>query len=70
MKREYEGLAVKMIKLLEDDPWQPIKNLVKKLGVNGTFLPGYLEALENQGYVKSERIGLIKVKFEGDVERR
>jgi DNA-binding IscR family transcriptional regulator len=39
---------------LENDPRQAVKDLAKKLSVNRTFLAGYLEALENQGYVKSK----------------
>jgi len=49
--------------LLENDPGQAVKDLAKKLGVNRTFLAGYLKALENQGYVKSKRIGPAKVYF-------
>ena len=63
MTREHEGLTAKIIKLLENDPGQPVKDLAKKLGVNRTFLAGYLNALENQGYVKSKRIGPAKVYF-------
>ena len=61
--REHEGLTVKIVKLLENDPGQAVKDLAKKLGVNRTFLAGYLKALENQGYVKSKRIGPAKVYF-------
>ena len=63
MPKEYEGLTAKMVKLLENDPGQPVKDLAKKLGMNRTFLAGYLKALENQGYVKSKRIGPAKVYF-------
>jgi predicted transcriptional regulator len=60
---EHEDLIVRIIKLLENDPGQTIKDLAKKLGVNRTFLAGYLEALENQDYIKSKRIGPAKVYF-------
>jgi len=33
------------------------------VGVNRIFLAGYLKALENQGYVKSKKIGPAKVYF-------
>ena len=56
-------LTAEIIKLLEKDPGQPIKELAKKLGVNRIFLSGYLKALENQGYVKSKKIGPAKVYF-------
>ena len=63
MAREHEDLTAKVIRLLDSDPGQPVKELAKKLGVNRTFLAGYLKALENQGYVKSKRIGPAKVYF-------
>ena len=63
MSDDYEGLTKKIIELLEDDPGQPVKDLAKKLGVNRTFLAGYLKALENQGYVRSKKIGPAKVYF-------
>jgi predicted transcriptional regulator len=60
---EYEDLTTEIIKLLENDPGQTVKDLARKLGINRTFLAGYLKALENQGYVKSKRIGPAKVYF-------
>jgi predicted transcriptional regulator len=68
MNVEHGNLTLKIIKLLENDPGQTVKNLAKKLGVNRTFLTGYLKALENQGYIKSKRIGPAKVYFKGRVE--
>jgi len=68
--REHEGLTAALIKLLENDLGQPVKYLAKKLGVYRTFLAGYLEALENQGCVKSKRIGPAKVYFVGDVKEK
>ncbi len=62
-EKEYKGLMAKIIKLLEDDPGQPVKDLARKLGVNRTYLAGYLKALEDQGYVKSKRIGPARVYF-------
>jgi predicted transcriptional regulator len=52
-----------IIKLLENDPGQPVKDLAKKLGLNRTFLAGYLKALENQDYIKLKKIGPAKVYF-------
>jgi predicted transcriptional regulator len=63
---EYEDLTAEIIKLLENDPGQAVKDLAKKLGINRTFLAGYLKALENQGYVKSKKIGPAKVYFKGE----
>jgi len=68
MPKEYEGLTAKIVELLENDAGQPVKDLGKKLEVNRTFLAGYLKALENQGYVKSKRIGLAKMYFKGKCE--
>ena len=67
MVKNYKGLTAKIIKLLEEDPGQPVKDLARKLGVNRTYLAGYLKALEDQGYVKSKRIGPAKVYFNIDV---
>jgi len=63
MSVKHEDLTVKIIKSLENDHGQTVKDPAKKLGVNRTFLAGYLEALENIGYVKSKRIGPAKVYF-------
>jgi len=67
---EHGNLTLKIIKLLENDPGQAVKNLAKKLGVNRTFLAGYLKDLENQGYVKSKRIGPAKVYFTNRLPER
>jgi len=63
MAKEYKGLMARIIKLLEEDPGQPVRDLARKLGVNRTYLAGYLKALEDQGYVRSKRIGPAKVYF-------
>jgi len=63
MPNNYKRLTTKIINLLQNDPGQLVKDLAKKLGVNRTFLAGYLKALENQGYVKSKRIRPAKVYF-------
>lgn len=60
---ENEELTEKIKKLLENDPGQTIKQLAGKLSINRTFLAGYLKALENQGYIKSKKIGPAKVYF-------
>ncbi|MGB9896066.1 MAG: winged helix-turn-helix domain-containing protein [Thermoproteota archaeon] len=70
MKKRHEELTERIVKLLKDDPGQPVKDLAKKLNVNRTFLAGYLRALENQGYVKSKKIGPAKVYFKGNVEEK
>jgi len=63
MLKEYADLTDKILKLLEKDPGQPVQELAKELKINRTFLAGYLKALENQGYVRSKRIGPAKVYF-------
>ena len=60
---EYSKLTEKIIRLLEKDPGQSVKELARKLGVNRVFLSGYLQALENQGYVRSKRIGPARAYF-------
>lgn len=69
MVRNYIELTDQIIKLLEEDPGQSVKELAKKLGINRTFLAGYLKALENQGYLKSKKIGPAKVYFK-DMARK
>jgi len=67
---EYDKLTEKIIELLEKDPGQSVKQLARELGVNRIFLSGYLKALENQGYLKSKRIGPAKVYFNRSGSRR
>lgn len=56
------------MELLEKDPGQTIKQLTEQLEVNRTFLAGYLQALENQGYVRSKKIGPAKVYFKKEAK--
>jgi len=55
--KSYDNLAVKVFQLLDDNPGQTIKDLAKQLKINRSFLAGYLKALEDQGLVRSKRIG-------------
>ncbi|MCS7135248.1 MAG: winged helix-turn-helix transcriptional regulator [Nitrososphaerota archaeon] len=57
------NLTKRIIKLLEKDPGQQIQQLARELKVNRTFLAGYLLALENEGKVKSKKIGPAKIYF-------
>jgi DNA-binding IclR family transcriptional regulator len=50
----YKGLTSEIIKLLTNNSGQAVKDLAKKLGIDRTFLIGYLKALEQEGYVKSK----------------
>ena len=63
MPREYGNLKVKILKLLDENPGQSVKELARQLKVNRSFVAGYLQALEDQGYVRSKRIGPAKVYF-------
>lgn len=63
MSKSQDKLTPKLIELLEKDPGQTVKQLAEQLGVNRTFLAGYLLALENEGKVKSKKIGPAKVYF-------
>lgn len=60
---EHGSLTPRIIRLLEKDPGQPVQKLARELGVNRTFLAGYLKALENHGELTSKRIGPAKVYF-------
>ena len=55
MLKDFPKLTSKIAKLLDEDPGQTVKELAKQFKVN-RFLAGYLEALEDQGCVKSKRI--------------
>jgi len=70
MPKEYPNLTDEILGLLEKDPGQPVQELAKELKINRTFLAGYLKALENQGYVKSKRIGPAKVYFNNTEARK
>jgi len=58
-----DTLKAKILKLLDENPGQSVKELAKQLKVNRSFVAGYLQALEDQGYVRSKRIGPAKVYF-------
>jgi DNA-binding IclR family transcriptional regulator len=57
------NLTMKIVELLRAQPGQSVKEIAKQMDVNRTFLSGYLSALEDQGYVKSRKIGPAKVYF-------
>jgi len=63
MKRN-QKLTDRILYLLQRDPGKAVKELAQELKVNRTFLAGYLEALEDQGYLKSKKIGPAKVYFQ------
>lgn len=63
MPKDYGVLMPKIVELLKENPGQTIKELAKQLKVNRSFLAGYLKAIEEQGCVKSKRIGPAKVYF-------
>jgi len=49
--------------VLRQDPGQSIKRMAGRLRLNRSYVAGYLDALENFGYVESKRIGPAKVYF-------
>ncbi|MEM2169997.1 MAG: helix-turn-helix domain-containing protein [Candidatus Bathyarchaeia archaeon] len=69
MSKSRENLTPKLTELLEKDLGQTVKQLAEQLEVNRTFLAGYLKALENQGYVRSKKIGPAKVYFNEETEK-
>ena len=58
-------LTVRIIELLKAQPGQAVKEIAKQMDVNRTFLSGY-SALEDQGYVRSRKIGPAKVYFNNE----
>mgnify|MGYP000338941877 FL=1 len=63
MHKGYENLMEKILELLKRNPGQSIKEIAKQLKVNRSFVAGYLQALEDQGYVKSKKIGPARIYF-------
>lgn len=63
MSKEYENLMERILELLKRNPGQSIKEIAKQLKVNRSFAAGYLQALEDQGYVKSKKIGPARIYF-------
>ena len=61
--KKSRSIGEKIIILLKEDPGQSVKEIAQQLDVNRTFLSGYLKALEDQGYIKSKKIGPAKVYF-------
>jgi predicted transcriptional regulator len=56
-----QDLYKKVIGLLEETPGQAIKEISVKLKMNRTFLAGYLQALEDMGYIVSRKVGPAKI---------
>jgi Mn-dependent DtxR family transcriptional regulator len=65
MTGEHRDTTAKIIKLLESDFEQTIKDPADELGASRAFSAGYLRALENQGYVESKRIRFVNTYFKG-----
>jgi predicted transcriptional regulator len=63
MVKENSKLTKRILVILKQDPGQTVKELAERLQMNRNFLAGYLKALENQGYIKSKKIGPAKVYF-------
>ena len=55
---------------LEDMPGQSVKELAGKVGVNRNLLTGYLQALEELGYVTSRKLGPARVYHNADSVNR
>ena len=49
--------------LLEEIPGQSVRELAQKLGANRSVMSGYLQALEDLGYVNSRRVGPARVYY-------
>ena len=69
MSESQERLYLRLTELLDKNPGQTIKQLAEELDVNRVFLAGYLKALEEQGFVKSKKIGPAKVYFSRENKR-
>lgn len=49
--------------LLEEIPGQSVRELSQKLGANRSTMSGYLQALEDLGYVTSRQVGPARVYY-------
>ena len=49
--------------LLEDVPGQSVKELATKLRDNRTAVSGYLQALEDLGYLTSRKVGPARMYY-------
>jgi hypothetical protein len=56
-------LSRKVRNLLDKVPGQSVKEIATKLGVNRTFLAGYLQSMEESGYVSSREVGPARVYY-------
>lgn len=70
MSKEHAYLTNRILELLEGNPGQSIQELAKELKINRILLASYLKALENEGRVKSKRIGPAKVYFNRETRAR
>ena len=57
------NLQARIQPLLEEMPGQSVKELADKLGVNRNLLSGYLQALEELGYLTSRKVGPARVYY-------
>jgi predicted transcriptional regulator len=49
--------------LLEEIPGQSVRELAQKLEANRSMMSGYLQALEDLGYVTSRQVGPARVYY-------
>jgi len=61
--RTTDKLTRTILDLLNGDPGMSVKEIAKRLGLNRTFLSGYLTALENEGRIRSKSIGPARAYF-------
>ena len=68
--RKQEKLTRTILELLEDDPGMSVKGMAERLGLNRTFLSGYLTALESEGRIRSKNIGPARAYFNDNSNSR
>jgi len=55
--------------LLDKIPGQSVKEIANELGLNRTYVSGYLQALEDKGFVTSRQVGPARV-YHRTVEKK
>lgn len=61
MQTDY--LLRRIVSLLGEMPGQSVIELATRLNVNRIFLAGYLRALEEQGQVRSRKVGPARLYY-------
>lgn len=57
LQKVSDKISDRIANILRKEPGQSISELAGRVGVNRVYLAGYLRALEDEGLIKSRRVG-------------